>query len=306
SETAGQITVHHFDARGSTRALSDGAGSITGRVAYGTYGEIVDISGTVDTPFLYNGAYGVQTDASGLLHMRARYYSPELRRFINSDPIGFGGGMNWYAYTEGDPINRFDPFGLDWLNNLSNFSAGFGDAVTFGGTRYLRDRVFTDFYAGTVNYDAGLYTAGEWTGVAASTAAGGLAHTSKGAVRGARALTRPNPKLTGRVGRGVPAGVERLESSHFIASATLRKAEGVLGSRLTRFLDTTELNRRWLWSSEHYLADPARWIAKVDWAAVGPRLSGPSKWALRTPEWMLGLGYGFSGVTANQLLLDFK
>jgi hypothetical protein len=44
--------------------------------------------------------------------MRARYYHPRLMRFLNADPIGFAGGMNWYAFADNDPISRFDPLGL--------------------------------------------------------------------------------------------------------------------------------------------------------------------------------------------------
>jgi hypothetical protein len=44
--------------------------------------------------------------------MRARYYSPELRRFINADPIGFAGGLNVYAFAGGNPIMLMDPLGL--------------------------------------------------------------------------------------------------------------------------------------------------------------------------------------------------
>lgn len=64
------------------------------------------------TPYLYSGAHGVQTDPTGLIHMRARYYHPGIRRFINQDPIGFGGGMNWYAYADGNPLMNPDPSGL--------------------------------------------------------------------------------------------------------------------------------------------------------------------------------------------------
>ena len=35
--------------------------------------------------FGYNGRDGVVTDDNGLIYMRARYYSPEMRRFINAD-----------------------------------------------------------------------------------------------------------------------------------------------------------------------------------------------------------------------------
>lgn len=34
-------------------------------------------------------------------------------RFINSDPIGFSGGMNWFAYGASNPITNLDPNGLN-------------------------------------------------------------------------------------------------------------------------------------------------------------------------------------------------
>ena len=113
------IRVPHHDYRGSTVALSNGTGSVIGRVTYGTYGEVVSRTGDTDTRFLYHGAYGVETDANGLCLMRARYYSPQTRRFLNADPIQFGGGVNWYMLTLGNPVMRIDPRGLDW-NPITN------------------------------------------------------------------------------------------------------------------------------------------------------------------------------------------
>jgi RHS repeat-associated protein len=52
-----------------------------------------------------------ENDATGLLYYRARYYDPVLKRFISSDPIGLAGGMNMYAYVEGDPVSLVDPTG---------------------------------------------------------------------------------------------------------------------------------------------------------------------------------------------------
>lgn len=49
---------------------------------------------------------------SGLYYYRTRYYSPSLGRFLTTDPIGYGDGLNVYAYVGNDPVNSNDPSGL--------------------------------------------------------------------------------------------------------------------------------------------------------------------------------------------------
>ena len=49
----------------------------------------------------------------GLYHYKARFYSPTLGRFLQTDPIGYGDGMNIYNYVGGDPVNFTDPLGLE-------------------------------------------------------------------------------------------------------------------------------------------------------------------------------------------------
>jgi len=63
---------------------------------------------------------------SGFNYYRARYYSPEIGRFISEDPIGFEGGTaNLYGYVDNNPFNFIDPLGLcknfvdRFMSNLS-------------------------------------------------------------------------------------------------------------------------------------------------------------------------------------------
>jgi RHS repeat-associated protein len=54
-----------------------------------------------------------EDDGTGLYYYRARYYSPEMRRFITEDPIGLeGDDVNFFAYVWNDPIDWSDPEGL--------------------------------------------------------------------------------------------------------------------------------------------------------------------------------------------------
>jgi RHS repeat-associated protein len=127
--TSTNVLAYHFDYRGSTVALTDTNGNITDKVEYSSYGVVTYRAGTNDTPFLYNGRFGVQTDPNGLLYMRARYYNPYVCRFLNPDPSGFAGGLNWYCYADGNPVSQLDPFGLcatdsggfvSWVRNQFN------------------------------------------------------------------------------------------------------------------------------------------------------------------------------------------
>lgn len=152
NETAGGTetgtATYHYDYRGSTVALTDGNGIVTDRIEYSPYGLTSYRVGTNDTPFLFNGRYGVQTDANGLLYMRARYYNPYLCRFLNPDPAGFAGGLNFYAYADGNPVSLIDPFGL-W-----SWTQTFGVLRAVGG-------------AFEVAAGATLGAATSWTGIGA-------------------------------------------------------------------------------------------------------------------------------------------
>jgi len=121
SETATKTNTltYHYDYRGSTIALSVDNSLVTDRIEYAAYGLTTYRLGTNDTPFLFNGRYGVMSDPNGLLAMRARYYNPYLCRFITSDPSGFNGGLNWYAFANGNPIGFVDPMGLGAVGESS-------------------------------------------------------------------------------------------------------------------------------------------------------------------------------------------
>jgi RHS repeat-associated protein len=73
--------------------------------------------------FAYTGR---ELDAGNLYYYRARYYNPQLQRFISEDPIGINGGDNFYRYADDNPVSYVDPFGLDVTVTVWPGASGFG------------------------------------------------------------------------------------------------------------------------------------------------------------------------------------
>jgi RHS repeat-associated protein len=100
------------DALHSVRGLSRRDGTWMASWRYGIYGAVIDSAGSapVAVRFRWTGReYDVE---SGFYYFRARYYDPAAQRFVQEDPIGFAGGANLYAYSDGNPTNTRDPSGL--------------------------------------------------------------------------------------------------------------------------------------------------------------------------------------------------
>ena len=115
-ERHGEFSTYHFDSRGSTVAITDECGNVTDTFAYDTYGKVISRTGTRKVIFGNNGRDGVITEDNGLIYMRARYYSPEMKRFINADiisgSISQAVTLNRFAFANGNPVSFVDPFGL--------------------------------------------------------------------------------------------------------------------------------------------------------------------------------------------------
>jgi RHS repeat-associated protein len=81
--------------------------------------EVSPLSDLIGNPYMFTGRrFDLET---GLYYYRARYYNPQIGRFLQTDPIGYSDGINWYNYCSNNPVNGTDPSGqsvddqsLDW------------------------------------------------------------------------------------------------------------------------------------------------------------------------------------------------
>jgi len=91
-------------------------GNVVTQYNYSPFGQTEVIGTDIPQPFRFTGReYDPETD---LYFYRARYYSPDMRRFISEDPIRFAAGdVNFYAYVGSNPVNFIDPLGL-WKKDV--------------------------------------------------------------------------------------------------------------------------------------------------------------------------------------------
>ncbi|MFF8611558.1 RHS repeat-associated core domain-containing protein [Streptomyces sp. NPDC015350] len=100
--------IYLTDALGTVVGLADTDGTVVTRYTYDPNGQSASSGAASSNPYTFTGR---ESDGTGLLYYRNRYYDPETGRFISQDPIGHAGGTNLYQYALSSPTTYTDPSG---------------------------------------------------------------------------------------------------------------------------------------------------------------------------------------------------
>jgi RHS repeat-associated protein len=172
------FNYYYQDASGSTSHIADSSGNLLEWYRY-------DLQGT---PFFY-APNDTQLSASnysvrhlftgqqwykdiGLYDLRNRFYSPDIGRFLQPDPIDFDGDpTNLYRYCGNNPTNAADPIGL-WQATIFG-GAGWGLYLTFGhNSGQWSFGAYGGYGRGLVgsynHFDQGAHAEGEYVGLLAA------------------------------------------------------------------------------------------------------------------------------------------
>ena len=175
-----KVYYYHTDQVGTVRAITDQNGTTVFNADYFAFGTKFVSNGDFDETHGFTGKeYDSDTE---LYYYNARWYDPDLGRFISEDPAADPNNPNLYSYCGNNGITRTDPtgmiFGWDDLLYAVIIAAAAGaiDAYMNGGNPLIG--AFVGAVAGAVGYCCGelcgAYLASSLTAVGAAAVGGAL------------------------------------------------------------------------------------------------------------------------------------
>jgi len=149
-DNEGEVSYLYGDQLGSVSVVADSSGNLVSRTYYEPWGEIRDTEGTSPTDYAYTG----QKQEGDIYFYNARWYDPQLGRFMQADtivPIAQGTqAFDRYAYVNNNPMRYTDPSGnyfkecgdddygrcgtIPPAPTYNIFVCGIGDGINCGGT----------------------------------------------------------------------------------------------------------------------------------------------------------------------------
>ena len=126
-------SYYHSDHLGSSSIITDANGSLVQYLEYTPYGTVARNEGTDLAKHKFTGK---ELDSTGLYFYGARYYDPEIGRFITADTIVQAPydpqSLNRYSYCRNNPINYTDPTGHSWKSfwkKVGDFFSNIGKGI---------------------------------------------------------------------------------------------------------------------------------------------------------------------------------
>ncbi|MCK9614270.1 MAG: hypothetical protein M0R48_02055 [Candidatus Omnitrophica bacterium] len=208
---------YHGDHLGSSNVITDANGQLVQYCEYTPYGTLARNEGANITNYKFTGK---ELDSTGLYFYGARYYDPEIGRFITADTITQAPfnpqTLNRYSYCGNNPINYIDPTGhWFWFAIAAVFiGAASGAAISAITGGDIGAGAICGAISGALFFAAGSAIGGLATalaiqeGTAAMTMLTAGIHTIAGAMSGAlgAVATGGNPGMSAVIG-GLSAGV---------------------------------------------------------------------------------------------------
>ena len=130
----GQYYFPCHDANGNITVYVDESGSVVAEYTYDAFGGTISQSGSMADAFAHRFSTKYFDTETGLYYYGYRFYSPELHRWLNRDPIEENGGVNLYAFCRNDGVNYIDPKGDDFIYIIDSKAVkGQGHAAAITG-----------------------------------------------------------------------------------------------------------------------------------------------------------------------------
>ena len=107
-----QLFFPFYDAMGNILRYTDTAGNVVASYTYDAFGRTISATGPLAHLFRHLFSTKYYDTETGLYYYGCRFYSPDLMRWLNRDPIEEAGGVNLYAFCGNNVLSRFDAHGL--------------------------------------------------------------------------------------------------------------------------------------------------------------------------------------------------
>jgi RHS repeat-associated protein len=98
--------------------MMDEWGYLSATYRYDPYGRTIAQTGPMASTNRYRFSSKEHHEATGLYYYGYRFYSPNLQRWLNRDPVAENGGIYLYGFVGNNSILYIDPFGLSFLDRI--------------------------------------------------------------------------------------------------------------------------------------------------------------------------------------------